>query len=74
MIHIQGMLTTEHKNSACVAAALRPDNLQSMETRSQETTIITTLEGTSVRSVIASVDDYLMNLGIAEEMCRCVLL
>jgi hypothetical protein len=71
MIRIHGVLTTEHQHPACVAAALRPDNLQSMETCSRGAQVITTLEGTSVRSVIATVDDYLMNLGIAEEVCRC---
>jgi hypothetical protein len=71
MIRIHGVLTTEHQNPACVAAALQPDNLQSMETCSRGVQVITTLEGTSVRSMIASVDDYLMNLGIAEEVYRC---
>jgi hypothetical protein len=71
MIQIHGILTTEHQNPVCVAAALRPDNLSSMETRPQGVHVVTTLEGTSVRSMIASVDDYLMNLGIAEEVCRC---
>jgi hypothetical protein len=72
MIRIYGVLTTEHQHPACVAAALQPDNLQSMETRSHGGHVVTILEGTSVRSMIASVDDYLMNLGIAEEVCRCV--
>jgi hypothetical protein len=71
MIHIRGVLTTEHQNPSCVAASLRPDNLQFMDTHSRETTVVTTMEGTSVRSMIASVDDYLMNLGVAEEVCGC---
>ncbi|MDD1678245.1 MAG: hypothetical protein LUO93_03555 [Methanomicrobiales archaeon] len=71
MIHIQGVLTTGHQNPSCVAASLRPDNLQNMETQYRGDRVVTTLEGTSLRSVIASVDDYLMNLGIAEEVCRC---
>ncbi len=71
MIHVSGALTTTHRNPACVAAALRPDNLQSMETHSEDDRVVTTIEGTSLRSVIASVDDYLMNLGVAEEVCRC---
>jgi uncharacterized FlgJ-related protein len=29
----------------------------------------TAIEGTQLRSVIASVDDYLMNLAIAEDAC-----
>jgi hypothetical protein len=71
MIRVYGILTTEHQHPACVAAALRPDNLQSMETRCQGVYVVTTMEGTSVRSMIASVDDYLMNLNVAEEVCRC---
>jgi hypothetical protein len=71
MIHVRGVLTTEHRDPVCVAASLRPDNLQSMHTHSRGTTVVTTLEGTSLRSVISSVDDYLMNLGVAEEVCRC---
>lgn len=71
MIHVQGVLTTAHRNPACVASALRPDNLLSMRTICEEGRVVTVLEGISLRSVIASVDDYLMNLGIAEEVCQC---
>jgi len=40
-----------------------------METRADGDRIITTIAGTQLRSVIASVDDYLMNLAIAEDAC-----
>jgi uncharacterized protein YjdB len=49
------------------AAALIPDNLRSMTTAAEGDWVKTTITGTQVRSVIASVDDYLMNLAIAEE-------
>ncbi len=71
MIHVHGVLTTAHRNPACVASALRPDNLLSMRTGCEEGRVVTVIEGVSLRSVIASVDDYLMNLGIAEEVCPC---
>ena len=69
MMQIEGAITTVHDNAACVAAALAPDNLRSMETKAEEGRVITTITGTQIRSVIASMDDYLMNLAVAEDTC-----
>jgi hypothetical protein len=69
MMQIEGTITTVHENAGCVAAALAPDNLRSMETKAEEGRVITTITGTQLRSVIASVDDYLMNLAVAENAC-----
>jgi len=69
MMQIDGIITTVHENARCVAAALAPDNLRSMETKAEEGRVITTIAGTQLRSVIASVDDYLMNLAVAEDAC-----
>ena len=69
MMRITGRITTGHKNAGCVATALAPDNLRSMTTTAEGDTVITAIEGTQLRSVIASVDDYLMNLTIAEDAC-----
>ncbi len=69
MMQISGTITTVHEQAGCVAAALAPDNLHSMETRADGTRVITTITGTQLRSVIASVDDYLMNLAIAQDAC-----
>jgi hypothetical protein len=69
MMQIEGTITTVHVNAGCVAAALAPDNLRSMETKADGDRIITTITGTQLRSVIASMDDYLMNLAIAEDAC-----
>ena len=69
MMQIEGTITTVHTHARCVAGALAPDNLRSMETRADGDRIITTITGTQLRSVIASVDDYLMNLAIAEDAC-----
>jgi hypothetical protein len=69
MIKIRGEIRTRHRNAACVAPALCPDNLQSMRTYAEGGLVVTTIQGDSLRSVIASVDDYLMNLAVAEEMC-----
>jgi hypothetical protein len=69
MMQIEGTITTVHDNAGCVAAALAPDNLRSMSTKADGNRVITTITGTQLRSVIASVDDYLMNLGIAQDAC-----
>ena len=69
MMQIGGTITTVHENAGCVAAALAPDNLRSMETTAEGDRVITTITGTQLRSVIASVDDYLMNLAVAENAC-----
>ena len=36
MMQIEGTITTLHGNAGCVAAALAPDNLRSMETKAEE--------------------------------------
>jgi hypothetical protein len=41
-----------------------------MRTVATKKGVTTTITGTQLRSVIASVDDYLMNLAIAEETCQ----
>ena len=69
MMRIEGTITTRHDNASCVAGALAPDNLSSMTTVAEGDCVITTISGSKLRSVIASVDDYLMNLAIAEDAC-----
>ena len=69
MMQINGRITTVHRNARCVASSLAPDNLACMTTTAEEDTVTTVITGTQLRSVIASVDDYLMNLAIAEETC-----
>jgi hypothetical protein len=70
MMEIRGEILTHHRNAACVAGAIMPDNLLSMQTVAEGNLVKTVVTGTRLRSVIASVDDYLMNLAIAEELCR----
>ena len=69
MMQINGRITTVHGNAGCVAPALAPDNLTSMTTTAEGDHVTTVIKGTQLRSVIASVDDYLMNLAIAEDAC-----
>ena len=72
MMQIDGSIITVHRNAACVAAALKPDNLNSLTTTAEDDRVTTTFTGTQIRSVIASVDDYLMNLTIAEDACSVI--
>ena len=69
MMQINGRIATVHRNAQCVAPALTPDNLTSMTTTSDGDRVTMTITGTQIRSVIASVDDYLMNLAVAEDTC-----
>jgi hypothetical protein len=69
MMEIEGTIITVHPQACCIAAALRPDNLLSMDTHAEGDRVVTTITGTKIGSVIASVDDYLMNLAIAEDAC-----
>lgn len=74
MIGIEGVIRTESARAACVAGALAPDNLSGMETRAEgDDAVVTAVRGEHLRSVTASVDDYLMNLAIAEEVCTFLL-
>ncbi len=69
MIQVSGRIMTRHQKAACVAAAMRPDNLNSLTTIAENDRVTTTITGTQIRTIIASVDDYLMNLAIAEDAC-----
>jgi len=69
-MRIDGVIATSHRNPSCIAAAIQVDNLSAMKTDSTGDTVRTTITGTKLRSIIASVDDYLMNLSIADEACR----
>ena len=71
MIRIEGFIETPHRHPQCVAAALEPDNLTLIRTYPIEGGVRAEIDGTKLRSITASVDDYLMNLAIAEEVCNC---
>ncbi len=72
-MEICGVIETEHENAGLIAASLSPDNLSEMKTEAVDGILRTTIRSERLRSVIASVDDYLTNLLIAEELegvCR----
>jgi len=67
---IEGVLITRHRHAGCVARALAPDNLQGMQSSACGDEVRTTVSSPRLRSLIASVDDYLTNCAIAEDLCR----
>ena len=67
MKQVRGLIATTHVDAPGVAASLAPDNLTGMTTTADGNLVTTVIESTQLRSVIASVDDYLMNLAIADE-------
>ena len=70
MIHTEGTILTVHAHAACCAAAVSPDNHGLiLTTPLSGRALKSTVSGTNLRSIIATVDDYLMNLGVAEETC-----
>lgn len=73
-MNITGIIRTVHSSPECVATSVAADNLKEMQTRAVVEDgvgmVETVLTSTQIRSVIASVDDYLANITVAEELCR----
>jgi len=65
---IEGKVSTRHENAACVAAAVQTDNTSDINTVSLDGRVVTTIVGTSFSRIIATVDDYLMSLAVADEV------
>lgn len=72
MTLIHGKITTRHQHARVIAESLAPDNLMSMQSCSHGKAVVTTIDSDRIRSVVASVDDYLTNLAIAEDLCNLV--
>ena len=64
-------ITTTHadaEQTARVAAALRPDNTAEMETTVDGETVRTDIERDTTGGLHATVDDYVVNVQIAEQL------
>ena len=48
-----------------VAAAVRPDNTAELTTRVEDGAVVTTIERETASGLRATLDDYLVNLGVA---------
>lgn len=71
-MRIEGIVCTPHADPECVARALSSDNLSNMTTTASGGMVRTEIQTDRLRSLVASLDDYLMNLGIAEDICDYV--
>ncbi len=59
-------IRTEHADAATVVAAVSPDNTPEMETRAEGDAVITTIERGSTSGLRSTVDDYVVNVGVAD--------
>ena len=63
-------IRTEHDHPEAVAAALRPDNTAQMRTRTEPGAVVTTIERETTGGLRSTVDDYVVNLDVAERTTR----
>jgi len=59
-------LRTTHADPQTVAAAIRPDNTASMTTRVEGDAVVTAIARETTGGLQSSVDDYVVNLTVAE--------
>ncbi|WP_338742378.1 KEOPS complex subunit Pcc1 [Haloplanus salilacus] len=61
---------TTHDDAATIAAALRPDNTPSMSTSVADDVVRTTVDRGTSGGLGSTVDDYVVNLTVAETVAR----
>lgn len=66
----RAVITTTHADADVVAASLTPDNTESMTTTVRESTVKTTVERDRTGGLQSSVDDYVVNLTVADAVCE----
>lgn len=69
---IKAKIKISGRNADLVAVPLTPDNTSTMNTVIEEGSAVTYFEAEKIGTLIASVDDYLMNAKVAEEMLLAV--
>ena len=67
MIHTK--LTLSLECAQIVQRSLEPDNLSSMQTSENSKKVIVQFETNRIGTVLSTIDDYLMNAKIAEDLC-----
>ncbi|QCJ47865.1 KEOPS complex subunit Pcc1 [Haloprofundus sp. MHR1] len=63
---------TTHEEAALVAAALAPDDTDEMTTTVSDDRIVTVIERETTGGLQATVDDYVVNLTVAETVIDAV--
>ena len=71
-MEIKAKIKMSGANAVLMAIALIPDNIKNMETVIAEKSVETHFEASKIGSLIASVDDYLMNANVARDMIELV--
>jgi hypothetical protein len=66
----EATLATTHADARAVAAALAPDNTDAMTTTVDGDTVRTTIVREDAGGLAASVDDYVVNLTVADAVCE----
>ena len=67
---IKAKITISGENAELAAIPLMHDNTDTMKTVITEKSAVTYFESDKIGSVIASVDDYLMNAKVAEDIVK----
>ena len=67
---IKAKITISGENTELAAIPLLHDNTDTMKTVVTEGSAVTCFESEKIGSVIASVDDYLMNAKVAEDIVK----
>lgn len=62
---ITGTIISKTESADTIVQALTPDNAGYMECTAEGDSITASFSGDSVKTVLATVDDYLMNLSVA---------
>ena len=65
-------IRTTHESPAVVAGAVEPDNTASMTTRVDGSTVETVIERETTGGLHSSVDDYVVNLTVADRLVESV--
>jgi len=63
-------LRTELADADAIAAALAPDNTPEMSTQVEDGTVVTTIERETTGGLQSTIDDYVVNLSVAEQVVQ----
>jgi hypothetical protein len=67
---IRGSITFSGPHAQIVQQSLAPDNLPSMRIEKQDGEVVVHFEVDKIGTLLSTVDDYLMNAKIAEDLCK----
>ena len=61
---------TRHADPATIAASISPDNTDEMDMRVEDDAVVTVIERETTGGLGSTLDDYLVNLGVADDVIR----